>query len=99
MAASLQRVDANGSEVFSIILSHLFADLIEKGTVAHVEDTYDESESVNVRNRALKQSARLVTQSILSNGTEGLDMASAVRQWRCLRHLTAVGVAVVTSNG
>ena len=99
MAASLQRVDANGSEVFSILLSHLLADLIEKGTVASIETTYTYAESINVRNRALKQSARLVTQAILSNGSEGLDMASAVRQWRCLRHLTAVAVAVVSANG
>jgi hypothetical protein len=60
-AASLQRVDVNGSEVFGIILSHLFADLIEKGTVEFVEETY-QKESPSIKNRALKQSARLVTQ-------------------------------------
>lgn len=64
-AASLQRVDVNGPEVFGIILSHLFADLIEKGTVESVEETYHK-ESPNVKNRALKQSARLVTQGKLS---------------------------------
>jgi hypothetical protein len=58
--ASLQRVDVNGPEVFGIILSHLFADLIEKGTVEHVEETYNKE--AQVKNRALKQSARLVTQ-------------------------------------
>ena len=102
MAASLQRVDANGSEIFSILLSHLFADLIEKGTVASVERTYSNTESRNGnagRNRALKQSAKLVTQSILSNGAAGLDMKEAVKQWRCLRHLTALTVAVVAESG
>jgi len=100
MAASLQRVDANGSEVFSILLSHLFADLIENGTIANIESTYTKSDANPiVKNRALKQSAKLVTQAILSNGSSGLDMSSAVRQWRCLRHLTALTVAVVTDNG
>ena len=100
MAASLQRVDANGQEIFSILLSHLFADLIEKGTVASVERTYSNSESRTAgRNRALKQSAKLVTQSILSNGAAGLNMKEAVKQWRCLRHLTAHTVAVVTEGG
>ena len=99
-AASLQRVDANGSEVFSILLSHLFADLIENGTIANIESTYTKSDANPiVKNRALKQSAKLVTQAILSNGATGLDMSSAVRQWRCLRHLTALTVAVVTDNG
>lgn len=60
-AASLQRFDVNGPEVFGIILSHLFADLIEKGTVESVEETY-QKESPTIKNRALKQSARLVTQ-------------------------------------
>lgn len=100
MAASLQRVDANGQEIFSILLSHLFADLIEKGTVASVERTYSNSESRTAgRNRALKQSAKLVTQSILSNGAAGLNMKEAVKQWRCLRHLTALTVAVVAESG
>lgn len=100
MAASLQRVDANGSEIYSILLSHLFADLIEKGTVASIEKTYSNSEAKNTgRNRALKQSAKLITQSILSNGASGIDMKTAVKQWRCLRHLTALTVAVVTESG
>jgi hypothetical protein len=97
-AASLQRVDVNGPEVFGIVLSHLYADLIEKGTVSSVESTY-QKESPNIKNRALKQSARLVTQAILTNGQGGLNMASAVRQWRSLRHLVSLAVAVVTEFG
>ena len=99
MAASLQRCHANGSEIFTILLSHLFADLIEKGTFSSEEMTFNNSESSIGRNRALKQSARLVTQSILSNGAEGIDMPSAVKQWRCLRYLTAFTVAVITECG
>lgn len=99
MAASLQRCHANGCEIFTILLSHLFADLIEKGTIASVETAQSNSESSVGRNRALKQSASLVTQSILSSGAEGLDIAAAVKQWRCLRYLTALTVAVVTECG
>lgn len=100
MAGSLQRTDAIGSEIFSILLSHLLADLIEKGTIASVERTYSKADASNAgRNRALKQSARLVTQSILSNGVDGIDLTLAVKQWRCLRYLTALTVAVVTESG
>lgn len=99
LAASLQRCHANGSEIFTILLSHLFADLIEKGTIVSLETAYINSDSSVGRNRALKQSANLVTQSILSNGAEGIDMPSAVKQWRCLRYLTALTVAVVTECG
>lgn len=98
MAASLQRCHANGSTIFTILLSHLFADLIEKGTIASVEIACKNSEPRG-RNRALKQSARLVTKSIMSNGAEGIDMPSAVKQWRCLRYLTALTVAVITECG
>ena len=47
----------------------------------------------------LKQCARLVTDAILSNGTKGLDLSTAARSWRSLRHLTEVIVAVVTGSG
>lgn len=104
MAASLQRVDANGSEVFCIILSHVFADLIERGTVPNIEqyehgDEQRQGPSSGMRNRALKQSARLVTQAILSNGALGMDLTAAVKQWRCIRHLASLTVAVVTESG
>ena len=76
------------------------ASFVENGTIANIESTYTKSDANPiVKNRALKQSAKLVTQAILSNGSSGLDMSSAVRQWRCLRHLTALTVAVVTDNG
>uniref|UniRef100_A0A7S4NG05 BEACH domain-containing protein n=1 Tax=Odontella aurita TaxID=265563 RepID=A0A7S4NG05_9STRA len=99
-AASLQRVCVNGHEVFSVLLSHLLAELTENGTVADIEALAPTGSGQPIeRNRALKQSARIVTRSILSDGAEGMDMASAVKQWRCLRHLCAITVAVVTTSG
>ena len=99
-AASLQRVCVNGHEVFSVVLSHLLAELVEHGTVMDIDAISPASEGQPIeRNRALKQSARIVTKSILSDGAEGMDMASAVKQWRCLRHLCALTVAVVTASG
>lgn len=94
-AASFQRVCVNGHETFSVLLSHVLAELIEKGTIANVDSSGDVLET----NRALKNSAKIVTKAILSNGSDGLSMASAVKQWRCLRHLSAVTVAVITSSG
>ncbi len=94
LAASLQRCHANGSEIFTILLRHLFADLIEKGTIVSVETAYINSDSSVGQNRALKQSAKLF---IL--GAEGIDMPSAVKQWRCLRYLMALTIAVITECG
>ena len=39
------------------------------------------------------------TLAILTNGSGGLDMTAAVKQWRSLRHLTALAVAVITDFG
>ena len=97
VAASLQRVCANGHETFSILLSHVLAELIDRGTVADLESTGGCVEENG--GSPLKRSARIVTMSILSNGADGLDIACAVKQWRCLRHLSAITVAVVTANG
>ena len=96
----MQRVCINGHEVFLIILSHLLAELVENGTVVDIDSLgLPEQSNPNERNRALKQSARIVTTAILSNGSEGMDMSSAVQQWRSLRHLTAITVAVLTRSG
>lgn len=94
-AASLQRTCVNGHEALSCLLSHVLAELIEQGTVADIDTSGDMQET----NRALKNSARLVTTAILSNGSTGLDIASAVKIWRCLRHLSAIVVGVVTASG
>jgi len=96
----MQRVCINGHEVFSILLSHLLAELVESGTIVDIETLeFPEQSNPNERNRALKQSARIVTTAILSNGMEGMGTASAIQQWRSLRHLTAITVAVITKSG
>lgn len=79
--------------MFCLILSRLIAELCENGTII-----VPETESSGNSDR-LKESARLVTDAILSSGTEGLNMNNAVKCWRCLRHLTAVTVALVTKSG
>ena len=96
-AASLQRTCVNGQEVLTLILSHLLADLSAFGTLdtpiaAAAEDSGE-------RNRLLKQSARMVSNAIMSNGKDGFDTTSAVQQWRRLRHLTSIVAAVVTKIG
>lgn len=53
----------------------------------------------NMRNKALKESARIVTSSFGSNGSKEMDFRSAVKQWRFLRHLTAVVVCLVCKTG
>jgi len=101
-AASLQRVCLNGHDVLLLILSSLCANLFDHGTLLEMgaisaQDWKDID--LDQDSLPLKQSARLVTDSILSNGTKGLDMTAAVRSWRSLRHLTEVIVAVVTKSG
>jgi hypothetical protein len=99
-AASLQRVCVNGQEVVSLIMSRLFANLATLGVVS-----INQSLSAQVKSDAdepsflLKRSARLVTDAILSNGTQGMNMPAAVGYWRSLRHLTATTVAVATILG
>ncbi|CAB9514210.1 Lipopolysaccharide-responsive and beige-like anchor protein [Seminavis robusta] len=92
-AASLQRVCLNGHDVFCLILSRLVADLGARGTILQKGRALTGEEDL------LKRSARLVTDAILSSGTEGLDMKSAVRCWRSLRHLAAITVSVITKSG
>ena len=86
---ALQRVCVNGHDVLILILSSLCSDLFENGTVLDIgsipaEDwkNFDlEHDSI-----PLRQSAKLVTDAILSDGTKGLDMTQAVRSWRSLRY-------------
>jgi hypothetical protein len=100
--AALQRVFVNGHDVLILILSSLCGNIFEDGTLLEVgslsaQDWKDVD--LEVESLLLKQSARLITDAILSNGTKGLDLTSAVRSWRSLRHLTEVIVAVVTKSG
>ena len=101
-AASLQRVCVNGNVVFLLALSALCADLYDHGILLEMGNmaTNDWKDlDLDHDSLLLKQSAKLVTDAILSNGTKGLDITAAVRSWRCLRHLAEVVVAMVTKCG
>ena len=85
-----------------LILSKLCGNIFEHGTLLEVGSlSAQDWKEVNIEEDSLllKQSARLITDAILSNGTKGLDLTSAVRSWRSLRHLTEVIVAIVTRSG
>jgi hypothetical protein len=89
----------NGNETFILILSRLLSNLSTYGAIPIGEPSVLPSTGESEPSDLLKRSARLVTEAILSNGTDGLNMATAVGCWRCLRHLTALAVAVVTKSG
>lgn len=100
-AASLQRVCLNGQEVFTLILSRVCANLSTLGIVPtyRLTNIAPGQGSLDGQISMLKRSARLVTDAILSNGSQGIAMPEAVGCWRCLRHFTAVAVAMVTRLG
>jgi len=101
-AASLQRVCVNGGVVLLLVLSALCVDLYDHGTLLEMGSiSANDWKDLDLDHDSLllKQSAKLVTDAILSNGTKGLDITAAVRSWRCLRHLAEVVVAMVTKSG
>lgn len=101
-AASLQRVRVNGNVVLLLALSSLCADLYDHGTLLEMGSVASNDwKDLDLEHDSLllKQSAKLVTDAILSNGTKGLDITAAVKSWRSLRHLAEVVVAMVTKSG
>lgn len=99
--SALERAFVNGRHVLLLIFSCLCTDIYENGTLLDVGTmSAEEWQEMDLEQDSplLSQSARLVTDSILSNGTKGLDLNKAVRSWRSLRHLTEVIVAIVTRN-
>lgn len=99
-AASLQRVCVNGEKVFLLILTKLFSNLSTFGVLSLDKITSAATASDNEETSILlKRSAKLITDTILSNATKGISMPTAVDCWRCLRHLTAVAVAMSTKLG
>lgn len=85
-----------------LIFSSLCGNIFEEGTLLEVgslsaQDWKDVD--LELESLLLKQSAKLIADSILSNGKKGLDLTYAVRSWRTLRHLTEVIVALVTKSG
>jgi hypothetical protein len=100
-AASLQRTCLNGQDVLLFILSKLCTNLTQFGVLPIDNNALVEAWSANgnIKDDLLMKSAALVTESILTNGTKGLKMSAAVGCWRCLRHLSAIIVAVISKNG
>lgn len=99
--ASFQRTCVNGQDVLLLILSSLCGNIYDQGTLLEIVSiSADDWKDVDLEQESLllKQSARLVTDAILSKGTKGLDMPTAVRSWRSLRHLAEVIVAVVSRS-
>ena len=86
-----------------MVLSRFCSNLFDNGTILEMGSISAEDwKEVDIEHDspALKQSARLVTDAILSpQNSKGLDMPSAVRSWRSLRHLTEVIVAVAIKSG
>jgi hypothetical protein len=97
-AAALQRVCVNGNEVFAVLLNYVLADLLEHGAL-DIDPPILATGVGSITISPLKHGARLVTDALLSNGTDALDMQSALLHWRSLRHLTAIAVAIVTRSG
>jgi hypothetical protein len=99
-AAALQRVFVNGQEVFALILSSFIEDISVFGVAISepnlVSDTESSAEEPSV---SLKHTAKMVTDAILKFGEQGMNLAFGVASWRCLRHLTVVTSAFVTSLG
>lgn len=99
--AALQRVCVNGQTVFLLLLSRICTDLFDHGTLLELDSISAEDwKDVDLEKDSLplKQSARRVTDAILSNGTAGLDITVAVRSWRSLRHLVDIVGAVSSKN-
>jgi hypothetical protein len=100
--AALERVLLNGHDVLLLILSNLCTNIFDEGTLLEIGKlSAQDWENVDLTQESLllKQSAKLITDSILSQGTKGLDLTTAVRSWRSMRHLTEVIVAIVTKSG
>ena len=84
------------------MLSRFCAEIFDHGTILEIGSISAEDwKDVDLEKDSLplKQSSKLVTNAILSQGDGGLDMPTAVRSWRSLRHLTEVIVATVVKSG
>ena len=96
-AASLYRTTPNGTEVFCKVLSHVLADLMDNGTLVNVHDIAEPNDGVQ-RNKALKQSASIVT-AAASSSSSNPHMSAAISQWRSLTHLATLMVGLITKLG
>lgn len=87
----------NGHDVFCLILNHLLSELLDNGTVNVLASGRSTSKD---RSWFLKESARQVTEAILSKASNaGMDASFALRQWHGLRHLAVISSCVVAKSG
>ncbi len=98
-AAALKRGFVNGQIVFALILSNFIDNISLFGVTVteHYLISDIASASMDEQSIRLKQSAKMVTDAILTSGEQGMTLAFGVASWRCLRHLTIVTSAFVTS--
>ena len=99
--AALQRVYVNGSEVFALILSHLFANLSQYGVASFDQKALSKYRDADVSepNILLKLTAKMVTDAILSNGVEGMNLPVAVVYWKFVKYLAVSTTAFVATFG
>ncbi|GAX27124.1 hypothetical protein FisN_13Lh328 [Fistulifera solaris] len=100
--ASLERTCVNGTEVLLMILSRFCSNLFDYGAILEIGSFSAEAwKDIDLDHDSLplKQSAKLVTDAITNQGNkQGLDMVTAVRTWRSLRHLAEVIVAMTIKS-
>lgn len=90
----------NGPEVFSLILSNFIENLSLDGVTMIEENLILDMElPCEDPSMRLKHTAKMVTNAILKNGEQGMNLTFGVASWRCLRHLTVVTAAFVSSLG
>ena len=83
-----------------MVLSSLLSNLSNLGVISIDQSLRTKFESEgDEATFLLKRSAAAVTDAILSNGTQGINMPAAVAYWRSWRHLTAITVAIATKLG
>jgi hypothetical protein len=98
-AAALKRGFVNGQIVFAMILSSFIENISLFGVTVTEHHLISDivSASMDEQSVILKQSAKMVTDAILTNGEQGMTLSFGVASWRCLRHLTVVTSAFITS--
>ena len=82
-AAALQRVSLNGKVVFSVLLSHILADIIKYGSMAYDHEN-------QFPHKDIKDCAKLFLE---------MDLANAASHWKKIRHFVTICVATIVNHG
>ena len=99
--ACLQNTNhSHGKTTLYSVLVHLLMEFTHHGTI-HLNSNTENTSNANTQNNVnpLRKSARIVTRAFSSNGTNDMDFRTAVKQWRFLRHWTAVVVCILSQSG